>query len=62
MQDVCGKEMHIHPDTQYPVHTNPEAIRVLPLISEVTGFSPHAFINLAQFCMKARNSFIHIFL
>lgn len=47
MENICGKEMHIQPDTQYPVHTNPEPMRVLPLISAMTEFSPHDFINLA---------------
>lgn len=45
MENVSGKEMYIHTDTQHLVHTEP--IGVLPLISVGTGFSPHAFINLA---------------
>lgn len=47
MENVSGKEIHIHPDTKHRVHRNPEPTGVLPLISAGTGCSPHASINLA---------------
>jgi len=47
VENVSGKEIHIHPDTQHLVHTNPEPTQVFPLISARTGLSSHAFSDLA---------------